>query len=234
MAFTSPLPNPPREGEGMIARYLKGSTRSLSAVCCVAKSPTQTRCDSLPLAGRVREGGFLQEAALLFSLLFLSACGFSPIYGGHGADNTPVAQALGNVQIENIPDRNGQMLRNKLIDRMYTHGRPQDPIAHLYVTIASSETGLGVQKDATTTRSQLSMNATYVLKDMDGREVHKGRAHSVASYSKLDAQYGTVASQRNAYERAIGEVSEQIVNAISLYYAEKAPQEKTIRPAAKE
>lgn len=170
--------------------------------------------------------------ALMGSFLALAACGFSPIYGNRGADGKPVAQALGAVAIENIADRNGQMLRNKLIDRMHSAGRPQDPQARLSVTMSSSETGLGVQKDATTTRSQLSMIANYTLRDRDGRELYSGKAHSVASYSKLDAQYGTVASQRNAYDRVINEVGEQIVNAISLYYAEKAPQEPKAAPRA--
>lgn len=159
----------------------------------------------------------------LASLLALTACGFTPIYGSHGSDGSPVAQALGNVAIENISDRNGQILRNRLIDRMYSQGRPRAPLARLNVSLHSSESAMGVQKDATTTRSQLNMTADFTLSDMDGKTVHKGTAHAVASYSKLDAQYGTLAAQRDAQERALGEISEQIVNNLSLYYAEKAP-----------
>ena len=159
----------------------------------------------------------------LASLFLLTACGFSPIYGSHGGKSGPVAQALNGVAIENIADRNGQMLRNKLIDRMYSQGRPVSPTPRLKISIASSESAMGVQKDATTTRSQISMTATFVLTDIQGNQIHTGKAHAVASYSKLDAQYGTVASQRNAQERALNEVGEQIVNNISLYFAEKAP-----------
>jgi len=164
-----------------------------------------------------------RRLSLLGSLLALAACGFSPIYGAHDASGVPVAQALGNVSIENIPDHNGQLLRNKLIDRMYRHGRPEAPQARLSVALSTSEVAIGVQKDATTTRSQIRVTALFTLHDRDGRELHKGRAYSIASYNKLDAQYGTVASQRNAYERALNEVGEQIVNNLSLYYAEKAP-----------
>ncbi|MDD3182932.1 MAG: LPS assembly lipoprotein LptE [Alphaproteobacteria bacterium] len=169
----------------------------------------------------------------LASFFFLSACGFSPIYGTHGGNSESVAKALGAVTIENIPDRNGQLLRNKLIDRMYSQGRPQTPTAKLSVAITSAEYAMGVQKDATTTRSQLSMTANFALTNMDGKEIHRGKAHAVASYSKLDAQYGTLASQRNAYERALNEIGEQIVNNLSLYYAEKAPH-KINNASAKE
>jgi len=170
---------------------------------------------------------------LLTTLLLLTACGFSPIYGSHDAASVPVAKALGNVAIESIADHNGQFLRNKLIDRMYEKGRPEKPQARLHVVLSTSEVAIGVQKDATTTRSQIRITAAYELSDLDGNELHKGRAYSVASYNKLAAQYGTVASQRNAYERALGEISEQIVNNLSLYYAEKATTTPAEKPAAK-
>jgi len=155
----------------------------------------------------------------LTGLLLLTACGFSPIYGSH-KDKGPVSEALGNVAIDTIPDEHGQFLRNKLIDRMYFHGRPDHPTTRLSVSIRASETDFGIQKDATASRSQLNLWADYVLRDIEGKELLKRTAHSVASYSKIDAQYGMVATQRNAYERTLTEASEQIVGAVSLYFAE--------------
>lgn len=156
---------------------------------------------------------------LLTGFLFLTACGFSPIYGHH--ENKPaVTASLGQVAVENIPDSNGQFLRNKLIDRLYTHGRPKAPKARLTVSLRSSEVDLGIQKDATASRSRLTLWADYILADMDGNVLLKKTARSIASYNKIDAQYGMVATQRNAYERTLNEVGEQIVNALSLYYAE--------------
>jgi len=170
---------------------------------------------------------------VLCGLLLLTGCGFSPVYGSHDAGSQPVVQALGSVQIENIPDRRGQILRNKLIDRMYTHGRPQDPQARLNVSITATEAAMAVQKDSTSTRSQLNMSANFTLVDMDGNALHKGSAHSVASYSKLSAQYGTLATQQTAYDRALNEIGEQIVNNLSLYYAEKPPAQEPAKTATK-
>src|ERR1700733_2535287 len=50
---------------------------------------------------------------LLTSVLCLltSGCGFHPVYGTRD-DNSSVADELNDVAIENIPDRQGQMLRN--------------------------------------------------------------------------------------------------------------------------
>ncbi len=157
-------------------------------------------------------------------LLLLAACGFSPIYGHRGAENgKPVAAALGNVFIENIPDETGQKLRNKLMDRLYFHGRPAAPEARLSVSLTATEAAMGIQKDATASLSELTLSASYRLNGKNGQKLLTGAAQSAVIYSKLDAQYGTLAAQRNAYDRAINEVCEQIVARLSLFYAETPP-----------
>lgn len=158
---------------------------------------------------------------VIAALFFLSACGFSPIYGSHGS-NAPVAEELSNVAIANIPDRNGQFLRNHLIDRIYFSGRPEKPTTSLKVLLRSTETDLGIQKDATASRRELNLWANYTLTDLVGNELLKGVAHSAVGYSKLDAQYGTLSAKENANERAIHEIGEQIVNRLGLYFAERS------------
>ncbi|MFA6279561.1 MAG: LPS assembly lipoprotein LptE [Bdellovibrionales bacterium] len=158
--------------------------------------------------------------AFLMGLLLLSACGFSPIYGDHAGSHA-VTASMSDVFIESIDGQDGQFLRNKLIDRLYFHGRPAAPKAFLTVVLTSTEVGLGVQKDATTSRSQLEMNASYRLVGKDKKNLFSGTAHSVASYSRLTAQFGTLATQRDAYERALNEIGEQIAGRLSLYYAER-------------
>ena len=166
---------------------------------------------------------FVKTSLLVPVFCLLTACGFSPIYGTHGGSggSGPVDAALNKVEIANIPDRNGQMLRNHLIDRMYFKGRPDHPEARLEVALTSTEAGLGIQKDATTTLYELTLTAKYTLKDMAGKELVSGTARSVVGFSQLDAQYGTLAARENATTRALDEVGEQIVNRLSLYLAEK-------------
>jgi len=158
----------------------------------------------------------------LSAVLLLSACGFHPIYGTHGADDgSPVAMDLNDIAIDNIPDRNGQILRNDLIDRMYGKNRPSQPLYRLVVKVSSSVEELGILADATSTRELLNMYGDYTLTDAKGKVLVKGTAHSVASYDRLDQMYGTVAAQQDATVRTLHEVSEQIVNRISLYFSEK-------------
>jgi LPS-assembly lipoprotein len=176
----------------------------------------------------------MRRALCLFAAAaLLAACGFHPIYGTHDSDHdndSPVAMDLNNIAIETIYDRqtvdnmmarNNQLLRNDLVDRMYGRNRPQQPLYHLKVKLRYSEEDLGILANATATRSLLNMYATYTLTDAKGGQIITGEAHSVAGFEKLDQMYGTVAARQDAYERTLHEVSEQIINRLSLYFSER-------------
>lgn len=155
----------------------------------------------------------------LLALVLLTACGFEPIYGPHSG-NGETADILNQVAIDNIPDRQGQMLRNDLIDRMYGKGRPRKPLYRLKITLQTTVQDLAIQANATSTRSLRDTTANYSLIDSNGKEVLSGSAHSLTSFNKLSDQYGSLAASEGGLERTIKEVSEQIVNRISLYLAE--------------
>ncbi len=181
---------------------------------------------------------FLSRAARVAVLVLVlgtgSGCGFAPVYGDRSDNGTPVAESLGRVAIASIPDRPGQILRNLLIDRMYLQGRPENPESTLSVTLTSSVADLGILKDATTSRRELTLVATYQLRDRKGGVILRGQARSVVSSSKLEAPYGTVVAQKDAEERALHEVSEQIVNRLALHYATTTPARDSalaVRPA---
>jgi LPS-assembly lipoprotein len=163
------------------------------------------------------------RAVVLASALFLGACGFRPVYGTHGLDSgSPVAAELNTIAIENIPDRDGQILRNNLIDRLYGPNRPAKLAYALTVKVHFSEQDLGILANATATRSLLDMYADYTLTDkIAGKEILKGTAHSVAGFDRLDAMYGTVAARNDAHQRTLHEISEQIVARISVYFSER-------------
>ena len=156
-------------------------------------------------------------------LLLLSACGFHPIYGGTDYSGTPVAAQMNAVAIDSIPDRAGQILRNALIDRMYAKGRPKQPAYRLHVTLTTSVADVGILANATSTLSDLDTTGAYTLTDAAGNQLLTGTAHSVTSYSRLDDQYATLAAHDSAVERTAREISEQIVNRLGVYFAEREP-----------
>jgi LPS-assembly lipoprotein len=168
-----------------------------------------------------------RHLASVFCLLLLTACGFSPIYGSHDTSGAPVAEQLNQVAIDNIPDRPGQMLRNDLIDRMYGKGRPSQPLYHLSIKLRTTEESTGILANSTATLSELHTYGEYRLTDAKGKELLHGTAHSATSYGLLDQQYATLSAHDSAVERTVAEVSEQITNRLSLYFANppKPPEE---------
>jgi len=154
----------------------------------------------------------------------LSGCGFTPVYGDRGVSASPAAAArLDSVAIEPIGERNGQMLRNLLIDRMYADGRPADPAYRLVIRLAATEEDLGIRRDATATRARVRLVADYELVDTASNEVvYRTFSRAVVSYNLLEAQYATLVAEQDAYERGLIELADDIRTRLALFFA-RAP-----------
>jgi LPS-assembly lipoprotein len=151
---------------------------------------------------------------ILLSLTLLPGCGYQPLYGA----NTPAAQQLPVVQINNIPDRAGQQLRNRLIDRFYQDGRPATPEYTLDISLVPNVYKLGIALDDSATRAELSLQANYTLRNMQGAAVLSGATTSVTNFNILRSQYATLIGEQDAYDRSIAQVSEDITRRISLFF----------------
>ena len=178
------------------------------------RQPTETR------QYRLKKGRAFVPFLIPFFCL-LAACGFHPVYGGHGSDGSPVSEQLNEVAIDPIPDHMGQMLRNDLIDRMYGKGRPAQPAYHLSVKLKLVDEDLGVLANATTSLADVQIFGDYALKDAQGKVLASGTVHSTSSYDKLVSIYSTLAAHDSAVERTVLEVSEQLTARLSLYFSEK-------------
>lgn len=163
---------------------------------------------------------------LIILPVLLASC-YRPMYGERpfGAAATQEETRLNSIHIANIPNEQGQILRNFLIDRMYGAGRPDKTDATLSVTISTGETDLGLQRDATTVRKKLVYAGTYFLTDNKTQQsLTSGAVRSIVFYDKIDAQYGALASKDAAAERALREISDLIVNQLLVYIHRKDGQ----------
>lgn len=152
-------------------------------------------------------------------VLVLGACGFQPVYGTKAGQQS-VSAALQGMEISSIPDREGQILRNHLIDRFHLRQTPTNPQYRLAVSAVNGRTvRLGIARDATTTRAQYEANVTYVLKDARADEVLLTRtARSLASYNVLSSEFQTVVTEEDAQDRVLNQLADQIETQISLYF----------------
>jgi LPS-assembly lipoprotein len=169
----------------------------------------------------------IRFVVLAASVLTLSACGFEPMYGTHRF-NEPTAQEaaieaqLESIEIENIPDRSGQVLRNLLIDRFYRNGRPQAPQYRLKTAaLQESITDLDITKESDATRAQLRVNATITLVDANGNAVLERDLSAIGSYNILTSEFSTRVSEDNTRQNVLSDLAQQIELQIALYLQRK-------------
>lgn len=148
------------------------------------------------------------------------------------SNNPTVSGASGSVvpfheiSITNIPDRNGQYLRNQLVDTIYIQGYPDNPQYELNVSRPAEQiVRLGIQKDATATRGQMRITVSMNLKDRaDGTTLLSRNLTATNSFNILDSQYTTNVSTDYARNRALDDIARQIVTQLSLYF-QRTPKE---------
>lgn len=160
-----------------------------------------------------------RPAAVLAVLLALAsgACGFQPMYG-KGADQVSMAE-LDSVQIPYLAEREGQLLRNMLMRRFNPDGRRRETRYRLDIVLVKSIINLGVRRDATATRANLSLTANFVLRDTaTGKPLYQGQSVSTVSYNILDERFTTVAAEQDAVERAARAVADNLKLRIGAYF----------------
>ncbi|EWY41333.1 hypothetical protein N825_27740 [Skermanella stibiiresistens SB22] len=150
----------------------------------------------------------------LLCLMLLPACGYQPLHGA----SAPAAHELTLVQVNNIPNRLGQQLRNSLIDRFYRDGRPAAPEYTLDIGLSPSIAKLGIALDDSATRAELTVLANYTLRNAQGAAVLSGTTTSVSNFNILLSQYATLIGEQDAYDRSVSQISEDITRRLSLYF----------------
>ncbi|MGB1077710.1 MAG: LPS assembly lipoprotein LptE [Bdellovibrionales bacterium] len=160
--------------------------------------------------------------SLLISLaLWLSACGFTPVYSKYGKENAQ--SALSNIEIGIIPDQEGQFLRNVLIDNFYQNGYPSNPRYHLSIEpIQERVRDLDVTITSDTTRAQLKLSTSFkVIDKQTEEEILSRNIKSITSYNVLGSEFSTRVTERNARENALIDLARQIERAITLFATQK-------------
>ncbi|SVC56658.1 uncharacterized protein METZ01_LOCUS309512 [marine metagenome] len=147
----------------------------------------------------------------------LTACGFQPIYGSRGTPSTQIEMA--SIEVGIIKDRQGQQLRNFLLDRINPGGTPQSPNYTLTVALTSGKQHLAFKKSQISTRANLNFIAVFNLK---GKNQYLGKNFSgtckiTVSYNILSSHFATLTAEENARTRAVKELSADISNRIAAF-----------------
>ncbi len=153
--------------------------------------------------------------------LLATACGFEPVYGINR--NTPVGaeSRLNQVEIANIPDREGQYLRNALIDRFYRESSPASARYDLLIEhVLEKRSKLDVTKASDSTRGQLRLQTSIVLRDRSNNnaKVLERDIRSTTSFNILGSEFATRVTEDNARLTALDDLARQIELQLTLYF----------------
>jgi LPS-assembly lipoprotein len=159
------------------------------------------------------------KAVAVSLCLFVAACGFQPLYGENSAAHAVLSNETPGIEIGQIPDRDGQYLRNQLIDRLYTNGRPASAKYDLKFTpLVKNIFNMGIERSASATRAQIAIATHMQLIDRTNGEILLERdLHNSGAYNLLDNQLATLSSQQSTMERILQEIADSAVLEVSLY-----------------
>lgn len=153
-------------------------------------------------------------------MLPLVGCGFRPVHGRR-ADGASVAALMSGINIDPISDREGQVLRLHLLQRLTPRGAPPDPIYRLSVRLDEQERTVAVREDNSATRSNLVLRADFVLSDTrSGRALTTGNERISTSYdiqSTTQGQFTTITARRDARARGLEALADLIQRRLSLF-----------------
>jgi LPS-assembly lipoprotein len=169
---------------------------------------------------------------LLFAVLALgpAGCGFRPMYGTPSGAAAGLDADLASVRIEPIKDRIGQQLRNTLLQRLSPRGEAADYRYSLQVRLNESVSNLGFRKDTYATVANLSMSAQIIL-IREGAAILGDSVTTTVYFDHLGPRYASVATERDAEERAISQLADLIRNrvAVAIRHYQANPNDERYR-----
>ncbi len=151
----------------------------------------------------------------LIGLLIITACGFSPVYGTKSPE-----RALSNIEIGIIPNREGQIVRNHLIDHIHRKGYASNPRYQLNVSaIEETIVEIGIDKDDEASRAQLRLKTTMRLIDLNNNKAVLVRdIRSTTGYNILAGQFTTFITEQDAREQGLRALSNNIITQLEIYF----------------
>lgn len=148
---------------------------------------------------------FNRRSFLILSAVSLSACGFTPAYSPAGGGTG----LHGVIELDAPKTRPDYLLTRHLEDRL---GRGSDMRYGLSYSIDLSEAPIAISANNVTTRYNVLGEITYALRDLSsGAVLTSGKVESFTSYSTSGTTVATQASEKDAQERLMVILGDQIV-----------------------
>ncbi|MEP2029606.1 MAG: LPS assembly lipoprotein LptE [Paracoccaceae bacterium] len=141
----------------------------------------------------------------LWAMLLMAACGFTPVYSPDGVGTELQNQIL----VDEPANRDAFLLTQRIEERL---GRGGNARFGLKVDITTTQAGIAINPQGDTDRYDILGVARYALRDIGtGKVVLNGSVNSFSAYSATGNAAATVAAERDARERLMVILADQIV-----------------------
>ena len=156
---------------------------------------------------------------ILFSLLLLTGCGFTPLYSQND-DSLKDTKII----VDPIPNQYGNQMRQIIQKALYSPS--ENPTNQYRLIVSSPSFDVGdrtITTDEFASTMQITGKATYQLKNLKtDKTSFTGNVAAVSSYSVVTNPYATTVAQKSIQD----ELSKQLAEQISLDVLAKLSQEQ--------
>lgn len=162
---------------------------------------------------------FCKIFSTLILCCFLTGCGFHPLY-------TPIrgsSRVAVPVKISTISERNGQILRNYLVDILTPEGPCKKPPYILDITLTETIIDIGIRRDETASRKNAIMTALLTLRDSKTNSIlYTHTAKAINSFSIISQNYfSDLTTEEYAKREALHLLAEKISILVITYINSK-------------
>ncbi len=171
----------------------------------------------------------MKKICSLLAVLFLTACGFEPLYVQKKHDNLwyfngefdrSIYSEMAKIKVQTIPERFGQQLRNNLLDMLTPLGVPARPEYRLFVDVAPLEvTQQAMRDDITATRERIRYKVSYrLLSAQDNQVLVTGDSLAYVSYDIMANPYSTTFAKKKTEKSAASIIANDIALRLGAYF----------------
>jgi LPS-assembly lipoprotein len=176
----------------------------------------------------------MKKAALLLGLVLaplVAGCGFRPLYAVPNTPGGSMQASLRSIYVDDVPERLGYQLRNRLIDAIDGKSEAAGARYHLKLTLTTKSEAIGVQSQTTSegitqtaiTRYNDTLRCEYELVDPGtGAVLTRGIETGLSAYNVLNSPYATLAVQQDADRRAAEDIADRIRIDLAVWFAQQA------------
>ncbi len=159
----------------------------------------------------------MARRCLLVALaMSLAGCGFRPLYVPRAPQDWD--PELAAISVSPIRDRSGQILELALRENLNPGGASVPARWRLDTGVTVSRADLGLQRNATATSSEVTVNANFTMTDLStGKVVYASGSRAIGDFDRLNDAYATQVAADDAQERALREVADEMALRIALF-----------------